>query len=496
MAGENITNYQWQLSTDDGDNFTNMTEGAPYSGTQSATLMVSPNSSLDSTLYRMIGYNPASADTSGAGILIIDNTPPDITSTHNDLIVGLNDNCETFLEDYTDDIIVTDNCDASLDFVQSPIVGTQISGTTNNITITVTDDEGNETQLNFNVSVVDNSYPYFMSDHGNQILADEGSCSASLPDYTGDVNAGDNCDDALEITQSPVAGSTISGATNNITLTVTDDVGNSSQVSFNVAIADDTDPLITSTHSDQNLDADVLCEANLPDYTGDLTATDNCDATLDITQSPPVGATISGATNAVTLTVTDGSGNTADASFNVSVIDNTNPVVTCPEDITVTAESSGTYTVNGTALDATATDNCSIISSLINNSNSAASLTGETFAIGIHTIQWTATDNNGNTANCSVNLTVEVSATGINDLMDLGIKIYPNPTNDYIAIDFKDPSIIQKVCLVDVVGRQLYFQEGQIPNQLQIDMSKYNDGIYLLNIQTEKNTVTKKVIKK
>jgi hypothetical protein len=62
--------------------------------------------------------------------------------------------------------------------------------------------------------------------------------------------ATDNCDASLDITQSPVAGSTILGSGNIVTLTVTDDAGNSDQVSFNVAVVDNTDPVITSTHND------------------------------------------------------------------------------------------------------------------------------------------------------------------------------------------------------------------------------------------------------
>ncbi len=414
MVGENITNYQWQVSTDDGDTFSNLIEGDPYSYTQSATLMVIPNSSLDSNLFRCIGSNPVSADTSGAGILIIDNTPPVITSTHDEQYVGLNDNCEAFLPNYIKDIAVTDNCDASLNlnYAQSPVPGTAISGTTNNVIYTVTDDEGN-----------------------------------------------------------------------------------SSQVSFNVVVVDNTNPVITSTHNDQSVDADASCEATIPDYTGDVESTDNCDDALDITQSQVAGSTISGATNAITLTATDDAGNTDEVTYNVEVVDNTNPVITCPGDLTVTAASDGDYTISGTDLDATATDNCEV-SSVINNSNSGSSLDGVTFAIGTYTVEWTATDNSDNVANCSFNITVEEEdATGLYDLKDLGIKIYPNPAKNNINIEFNNTDIIQEIRLFDLLGKQLYISRGKIQNQLQIDLSSFNESIYLLYIRTDKSIYTKKIIK-
>lgn len=411
VSGTNITEYQWQVSTNNGGIFTDLIEESPYSGTQTATLTFTPNSSLDSNQYRCVVSNPASDETSTAGTLIIDNTVPNITSTHNSQTVNLDSQCE-----------------------------------------------------------------------------------ATLPDYTGDVVATDNCDASLDIVQSPVAGATISGTTNSVTLTVTDDEGNLSQVSFNVSVEDNTDPVITSTHNDQILVAGENCNANLPDYIGDVEATDNCDATLDITQSPATGTTISGATNTITLTVTDDAGNTAQVSFNVSVDDNTNPVVSCPADLTVTVPSGDSYTVDGTALDATATDNCGI-ASLLNNSNSDVSLDGEIFGAGVHTIQWTATDNSGNTAGCSVNLTVESAATGMDDLLEFGITIYPNPVKSSIIIGLENPSLIQEIRIIDILGHQLYINTDITDSEQRIDLSDFNAGIYLIYIRTDNNSFTKKIIK-
>ncbi len=87
-------------------------------------------------------------------------------------------------------------------------------------------------------------------------------------------------------------------------------------------LSDNTDPTITSTHNDQNLDADANCEASLPDYTADVTSTDNCDATLDATQNPTAGTTISGTTNTITLTVNEYVGISNTEKMGISIYPN------------------------------------------------------------------------------------------------------------------------------------------------------------------------------
>ena len=62
-------------------------------------------------------------------------------------------------------------------------------------------------------------------------------------------------------------------------------------------------------------------------------------------------------TTVVTYTATDAAGNTSTCSFNVTVEDNTNPVIAgCPSNITVNANASCQATVNWTV--PTVSDNC------------------------------------------------------------------------------------------------------------------------------------------
>ncbi len=257
---------------------------------------------------------------------------------------------------------------------------------------------------------------------------------------------------------------------------------------------DSENPQITSTHNDQQVYANASCEASLPDYTATVTATDNCDTNLDVTQSPTAGTSISGATNTVTLTVTDDAGNFAPVSFNVEVVDNTNPTITCIANQTVTADATHNYTVSGTQFDPTASnDNCGV-ASIVNDFNSTSTLANAQLPEGTTPITWTVTDNAGNTATCSFNVLVN-TYVGISDLSAKGISIYPNPTNGKLTID-NGQLTIKNIEITDITGKTIINYQLSIDNyQFEIDLSGFESGIYFVIILTDTEIFTSKIIK-
>ena len=76
----------------------------------------------------------------------------------------------------------------------------------------------------------------------------------------------------------------------------------------------------------------------------------------------------------------------------------------------------------------------------------------------------------------------------INDVV-----ISPNPTSDFINIQFKNAADF-KTEIYDIVGKQI----GNFKNTNQIDVSNFNSGIYIIKITDfESKTVkTQKFIKK
>ncbi|MBU2914450.1 gliding motility-associated C-terminal domain-containing protein, partial [Reichenbachiella agariperforans] len=112
-----------------------------------------------------------------------------------------------------------------------------------------------------------------------------------------------------------------------------------------------------------------------------------------ITQSPAVGTVIT-ANQVVTLTATDGAGNTETCTFSVIPADNTKPTITCPSDVESCEEII-------TFEEPTATDNCQVLSV----TQTAGIASGEAFPVGVTTNEYIVTDASGNTSICAFTVT-------------------------------------------------------------------------------------------
>jgi hypothetical protein len=97
-------------------------------------------------------------------------------------------------------------------------------------------------------------------------------------------------------------------------------------------------------------------------------------------------------TNLVTWTATDSSGNTATCQQRVVVRDNQPPTITCPADVTVSANAGVCYATGVVLGSATASENCGAVT--------VTSNAPPQFPVGTNLVTWTATDSSGNTATC------------------------------------------------------------------------------------------------
>jgi hypothetical protein len=181
-----------------------------------------------------------------------------------------------------------------------------------------------------------------------------------------------------------------------VTLTVNDGNGNSDDCIAQVTVLDTISPTITCPANQVEF-ATASCDFTLIDYTAMATAADNC-ATVTVSQSPLVGTVISGTTT-ITLTATDGSGNTSACTFDVSLNDTISPTMVC-QNINVYLDGTGNATIVAGDIDGGSTDNCGSVTL-------AADITAFTCAdLGPNTVTLTGTDGNTNTANCTSTVTV------------------------------------------------------------------------------------------
>jgi hypothetical protein len=82
----------------------------------------------------------------------------------------------------------------------------------------------------------------------------------------------------------------------------------------------------------------------------------------------------------------------------------------------------------------------------------------------------------------------------INEKEEISLSIYPNPAKDFVKIkahssDFKTVKIYNYLgILIDVIEAN--------SDEIEINTSDYNTGIYIIDIQTENGKITKKIIVK
>ena len=264
-------------------------------------------------------------------IIVVDRTAPTVTCPGS-LSVNVDPGtCTNAVPDVVSTLTATEvndniTSDGSLllTLAQAPTAGTSPVSDGQLITITLSDEAGNEGSCNVTLSVVDNEDPT-LSNPGTQNLGlSLGTCSTAMPDLTGLVGAADNC--AIDtVVQSVLAGASLAaGSTTSVTVTATDATGNSAGVTFDVIVAPDSEDPVLVNPGTQNLSlAPGACTVAMPDYTGAVGAADNCGVDT-VTQTVPVGTLLAAdSTTSVTVTVTDAAGNSSGETFDVIVAPDT-----------------------------------------------------------------------------------------------------------------------------------------------------------------------------
>ncbi len=349
---------------------------------------------------------------------------------------------------------------------------------------------------------VDDNYSFtyvsgiFIVNKANQTISVTIIADKDISDVPFDVIA--NTTSGLALTYAIQSGpATISGTTitlNGTTGTVVVAVDQAGNTNYNAATLITESFAVTMT----DVTAPVPDEATLSGLTGECsvdkpaapTATDNVDGTVVGTTTTVFPVTES---TVITWTYTDAANNKSTQEQTVTVSDQTNPTITCMDNQTISlSEGETVYTIMGTEFDPIANDNCSL-ASMMNDFNNSSTLADAQLPEGETTIVWTATDATGNTETCSFTVTVEGTVSSILKLTTAGIAVYPNPTSDVLTINFADKQI-QRIIILDLNGK-IIIDKTEVKNIETIDLSNFNYGVYLLNIQTDKGIISTKIIK-
>ncbi|GGG43983.1 hypothetical protein GCM10010976_14470 [Bizionia arctica] len=188
-----------------------------------------------------------------------------------------------------------------------------------------------------------------------------------------------------------------------VTLVATDAAGNTDTCVHTVNVVDSIAPIITTCPAPITVSADnsVSCEATGVVLTPP-TGTDNCTASLTITNDAPAAFPF-GVITTVTWTLEDASGNSVQCTQLVTVEDNSDPEITCPTNIVQNTDA-GLCTAVVT-FDPPTVNECSTYSITRIDGNVLNS--GDAFPIGDTTIEYQVLDDNNLLATCSFTITVE-----------------------------------------------------------------------------------------
>jgi hypothetical protein len=379
------------------------------------------------------------------------------------------------LPDLTDECSLTPAAPTATDFNAGSVTGTTpipfpitTQGTTV-ITWSYDDGNGNISSQNQTVVIDDVSNPVIPS------LADvSGECSATAVAPT----TTDACTGIITGTTSDPLTYSIVG-THMITWTFDDGNGNDVQVTQNVIVNDVTPPTATAP-------ADVTTCNGTVAFIGLTDVNDNC-------AIPIVTYELSGATTGtgsgddasvnmfnpgvttVSYTLDDGNGNSSQYSFTVSyqLVDD---IVVTEDAGTLSCETSGSYQW-------ISCDGNTIIDGET-ASTFTPTLSGE-YAVIL--TQGTCSD----TSDC-----YSVTASGLgSDKLNQAYKVYPNPAHNFATIDLVNEQTNVTLKVFDMTGNLLKAEELDRLTKMNLDISDYKAGLYMIHIHSDQMNSVARLIK-
>jgi|GEM_PF-1089515 len=272
----------------------------------------------------------------------------------------------------------------------------------NTVTLTVTDPSGNSSTCNATITVVDTSSPTAIAQNLTVYLDATGNTTITGADV--DNGSSDNCSVA-SLAVSPSSFTCADEGANTVTLTVTDQAGNTSTASATVTVLDTVSPTAVCQNITVYLDGAGNASITASDV--DNGSSDNCSiSNLDI-DIASFDCSDEGANN-VSLTVTDQAGNQSSCVAVVTVVDTVSPTAVC-QNLTVYLDAAGSATISPADVDNGSSDNCTVSSLALDETSFDCS------DLGANTVELTVTDQAGNQSTCSATITVmdTISPTAI-----------------------------------------------------------------------------------
>ncbi len=334
-------------------------------------------------------------------------------------------------------LLSTDNCGIAGSTLTPNLFTCAQVGQTIGADLAVTDVNGNVGHCALTIEVIGincNQPPVAICQ--NVTVNADVNCERGLAPQALDNGSFDPNGDPLSFSANPAGPYPV--GTTNVVLTVSDGIA-SSTCSATVTVLDITSPTIRCPLNIAIPNDTGICGA-VVNYTA-VTGTDDCSGiTIVQTSGFASGATFPIGTTVNAFTATDGAGNSAVCSFDVTVTDTEAPTLTCPGNMVETVDSGiCAATVNYNVM---FTDNCPGVTLL----QIAGQPSGATIPLGTVVNEFRAVDAAGNAASCIfrvdvVDLTPPVAicqnitvSTGLNGNFSITAAMLNNGSNDGCGI--------------------------------------------------------------
>jgi probable HAF family extracellular repeat protein len=430
---------------------------------------------------------------------VVDTTAPVISSSPAPVTVSAGDNGLGIVPNILGGIVANDNCTPAnaLTLSQNPTAGSSLGLGSYSIVATVKDAAGNPATANVSLNVVDTTPPVITGTPAPVTVSAGDNGLGVIPSVVGGITATDNCTaaNALVITQSPLAGSSLGLGSYSIVVTVKDASGNASTTSVALSVIDTTAPVITTPPASP---VTVSAGANglgvVPNVLGGIVASDNCTPAnaLVITQSPAAGASLGLGSYSIVVTVKDASGNASTATVALNVVDTTAPVISSvPAPITVSAGANGKGIVPNVLGGVVASDNCTPVNALVLGQSLTA---GSQLALGTYNIVVTVTDASGNSSTANVTLKVVDTTAPVITSLTASPNVLTPPNQRIVPVtltvtakDNCDPAPVSKIISV-TANETTLASDIQITGPLTVNLAATRNGagggrIYTITVQ-------------
>ncbi|MEZ4961322.1 MAG: M43 family zinc metalloprotease [Saprospiraceae bacterium] len=343
--------------------------------------------------------------------------------------------------------------------------------------VTASDANGCSVAESITIEGQDNVPPTALVSSNIQIVLDENG-TATLDVNAVDNGSFDNCSQVV-FSVSPASFSCQDLGEKMVTLTVTDANGNTASAVAAVEIVDATSPTM-------NCPINIATNACNGVAYAAPTASDNCGvSSLDLVEGFQSGEVFPLGETMVTWRATDGSGNSADCSFTVTV-ENTLDIAFNGVTNATPGMADGIihYLVSGGVLPYTF--------SWSKDGQPMPGFDPGHAAAGNYSLL--VTDAKGCTA-ALTDIVVDIVNAVVENSRVENILVYPNPTEDFLHVKTNAPLEVLGLRLVDVSGKVQLSEayKGSFLGERILDVSGFSQGIYWLQILVENKVHWRKI---